>query len=110
MDDKTRKIEIWKWIAAEMKKRNFDLGENGADKLKTKWDNLQKPYKAYKKHENDTGFGASDHKKPPFYAEIDKILGRVFLFRNSSCLLSCHFLLYLLYVASDNTYFYKRVF
>ena len=93
-----------------MKKRNFDLGENGADKLKTKWDNLQKPYKAYKKHENDTGSGASDHKKPPFYAEIDKILGRVFLFPNSSCLLSCHFLLYLLHVASDNTYFYIRVF
>lgn len=75
-DKKTVKAKLWLRIAQELKK-NFNLGDNGAEKCRQKFSNLQRCYLNYVKHQKTTGSEKNDD-IPPFFEELHSILGKIF--------------------------------
>lgn len=75
-DKKTVKAKLWQRIAKELIK-NFNLGDNGAEKCRQKFSNLQRCYLNYVKHQKTTGSEKSDD-IPPFFDELHSILGKIF--------------------------------
>lgn len=74
-DQKTSKITLWLKIANELNNKNLYVGEGAeaAEKCRKKCSNLQSSYIRYKNKNRQTGDGAVA--KPPFFSEIDDILG-----------------------------------
>ncbi|CAH1107941.1 unnamed protein product [Psylliodes chrysocephalus] len=77
LDDKSHnKLQIWIEIAQEMCKAGFEVGskKEGGVRCRQKWANLQRTYYKYKSNQRSTGAEYLD--PPPFFAEIDNILGQ----------------------------------
>lgn len=71
-DKKTIKAKLWQKISIIMQEK-FNIGENGSEKCRQKFCNLQRTYLAYIKHQKTTGSGRNDD-LPPFFAELHSIL------------------------------------
>lgn len=75
-DKKTAKNILWSKIAKEMNNMGYYVGaekNEGREKVRQKFANLQTSYQKYQEKRRRTGEGAVD--KPPFYIELDEILG-----------------------------------
>ena len=56
------------------------MGTDGRAKVDQKWSNLLKGYKTFLKESDRTGSGSSVlEAAPPFYEQIDGILGKLFI-------------------------------
>ncbi|CAG9773497.1 unnamed protein product [Ceutorhynchus assimilis] len=74
-DRKHSKNTLWQQIAKKLNEKNFFVGQGleGAEKCRKKFANLQASYVKYKDKKKGTGEGYIC--KPPFYDELDEILG-----------------------------------
>lgn len=74
-DRKSSKAGLWQKIAVEMKIMGFDVGDGkeGGERCRQKFANLQRSYVNFKKHMKTTGEEKCN--PPPFFDEMDKILG-----------------------------------
>ena len=73
-DKKTRKSKLWNDIALEMEKHGYGLGDNGGERCRQKFANMQKIYLAYVKHQTTTG-SEKNEDIPLFFDELHSILG-----------------------------------
>ncbi|XP_050307426.1 uncharacterized protein LOC126744120 [Anthonomus grandis grandis] len=74
-DKKNTKNTIWQKIVIEMNNNNFfvGLGSEATERCRKKIANLQSAYMKYQDERRKTGQGKVQ--KPPFYDELDQILG-----------------------------------
>lgn len=74
-DTKNCKNSLWLKIANELNGSNFFVGtgSDGAERCRKKFSNLQSSYQKHKDKKRQTGEG--NIPKPPFFEEIDAILG-----------------------------------
>lgn len=76
-DRRTVKSKLWNRIACILQEE-FNLGDNGVEKCRQKFANLQRMYLAYVKHQRSTGSGRNDN-MPPFFDQLHSILGMLFI-------------------------------
>ncbi|KAL1505147.1 hypothetical protein ABEB36_004770 [Hypothenemus hampei] len=74
-DKKTLKTSLWQKIACELNSNGFNVptGREGAEKCRQKFANLQRSYVSFIENMKRTGSGKRD--PPPFFNEINEILG-----------------------------------
>ncbi|XP_044760423.1 uncharacterized protein LOC123317876 [Coccinella septempunctata] len=63
-DKKTNKSQIWRKIWKEMEEAGYNLGDNGVERCRQKFANLQKQYLAHLNHMKKTG---SEQREQPLY-------------------------------------------
>lgn len=75
MDKTTSKIFLWTEISLKMNEAGFFVGEGteGREKCRQKFVNLQSSYMKYMDRKRTTGEGKIE--KPPYYDNLDEILG-----------------------------------
>lgn len=77
-DTKTGKKQIWDTIANGLEEAGFAVrGSEKGKTCKNKWENLRKEYRAFlSKYQTGSGASTRTNKKPKFFDEIEKIIGR----------------------------------
>lgn len=74
-DKTTRKAKLWADIGKEIITEGYNLGETPAEKCRQKFTNLQKAYTKYINNQKITG--SEKMEIPPFFEEMNEILGKL---------------------------------
>lgn len=73
-DKKTNKSKLWNKIAGSLKEMGFNLGDNGGEKCRQKFQNLSRLYIKHRKHMKTTGTAQKD--PPMYFDQMHSILGK----------------------------------